>query len=878
DRGSMASPDFLMVSADDGVPASHDARLNFLTRSSVLDLPASRDMEPAPFTDDLANEDDGPFATKIWRLYARAKASLPYQERMENLSWRMMAMSLRKRERDSWNRTSFNSYVFVLCFCRKSPSSVSNGGSPLAFEIGNAFIDEITYTPSSIVGSPSGLTVSPSADAPYNSFQSSSAIPIRPKIERKDSSPSAAFDFESISYKSTFDDDRSSKKRPANFSPMVTANDMAIDSVSSHIPDYSLDEQDAASSFNPSSVSNTFALVDAFNTHHTHDDISSSLGRNGATHPVAFSPVASPMTSTQHTFSSLYNTHSLSSSVASQDFYSPPASGTQSAVTTPHPMNETRESLFFDTLPTREPAANRRSINFASRHHAARPSMTHAFSFSAVQDGFPPPPPGQHTPGIGSNNIYGSSLGSGTSAGQHSSSLGFHHLDPTQVLASNTEYNIDEDDILFSGAGSASGNEFLDLPNDMDVINLHAPVHSHNSDWSQPQSDHGATYDLATSLPVRSSQYMGQSGGLQESWSPQQSSASSASMLSTSVHDIQNRSNLDSFGRKQKIARTASTPNTASLLQQNLTRRMQNNPATPPDQFSPSSTGTVASNQGSARSAGPTPNDTTSPVSHNTPNGSQCNGNMGAASPMSAGSTTPAAPSPNMIVDPKNPGIQPNGQPTTCTNCHTQTTPLWRRDPDGQPLCNACGLFLKLHGVVRPLSLKTDVIKKRNRGGAAMAGSSGSGANINRSGSKKAVRKNSIVAVAPGPGPAVRSDSADSPNGANTAGAGIAAAMAGSSSGFSHRVSSPHNSTLPQRAVPTQTQQSSFGAPQQLQQQPQQQQPSSTSAASASSLLQQRGMSGLLGGVSPTSDNDKDKKSLGAATNGNQWEWLTMSL
>lgn len=54
--------------------------------------------------------------------------------------------------------------------------------------------------------------------------------------------------------------------------------------------------------------------------------------------------------------------------------------------------------------------------------------------------------------------------------------------------------------------------------------------------------------------------------------------------------------------------------------------------------------------------------------------------------------------------------------PIECTNCHTRTTPLWRRNPQGLPLCNACGLFLKLHGEVRPLSLKTDVIKKRNRG------------------------------------------------------------------------------------------------------------------------------------------------------------------
>jgi GATA-binding protein len=60
--------------------------------------------------------------------------------------------------------------------------------------------------------------------------------------------------------------------------------------------------------------------------------------------------------------------------------------------------------------------------------------------------------------------------------------------------------------------------------------------------------------------------------------------------------------------------------------------------------------------------------------------------------------------------------------PTCCTNCQTTNTPLWRRDPDGQPLCNACGLFYKLHGVVRPLSLKTDVIKKRNRASGAPNG------------------------------------------------------------------------------------------------------------------------------------------------------------
>ena len=48
-----------------------------------------------------------------------------------------------------------------------------------------------------------------------------------------------------------------------------------------------------------------------------------------------------------------------------------------------------------------------------------------------------------------------------------------------------------------------------------------------------------------------------------------------------------------------------------------------------------------------------------------------------------------------------------------CTNCGTTTTTLWRRNNDGEPVCNACGLYYKLHGVNRPLAMRKDGIQGR---------------------------------------------------------------------------------------------------------------------------------------------------------------------
>ncbi|KAH9962510.1 hypothetical protein BGW80DRAFT_1180831 [Lactifluus volemus] len=67
------------------------------------------------------------------------------------------------------------------------------------------------------------------------------------------------------------------------------------------------------------------------------------------------------------------------------------------------------------------------------------------------------------------------------------------------------------------------------------------------------------------------------------------------------------------------------------------------------------------------------------------------------------------------------------GKNPQCHNCHTTATPLWRKDDEGKTVCNACGLYFKLHGSARPISMKSDVIRKRSRHDARRGSGSGIG-------------------------------------------------------------------------------------------------------------------------------------------------------
>ncbi|KAK2093954.1 hypothetical protein P7K49_027692 [Saguinus oedipus] len=53
----------------------------------------------------------------------------------------------------------------------------------------------------------------------------------------------------------------------------------------------------------------------------------------------------------------------------------------------------------------------------------------------------------------------------------------------------------------------------------------------------------------------------------------------------------------------------------------------------------------------------------------------------------------------------------------SCANCQTTTTTLWRRNAEGEPVCNACGLYMKLHGLrgMGPLAMRKEGIQTRKR-------------------------------------------------------------------------------------------------------------------------------------------------------------------
>ncbi|KAH0547937.1 hypothetical protein GP486_008322 [Trichoglossum hirsutum] len=444
--------------------------------------------------------------------------------------------------------------------------------------------------------------------------------------------------------------------------------------------DYSLDQphhEYGHGEFNHGAHPQVPFNIDTFNV--DGDPIITSAGPYQQT--FTFSPTDSPLVSSGPF--SVYHTTSMGSSLNSTDYYSPPGSAYPSAVSTPHPITE-GEAMFFDHS----------AIDVRTQRTLPNYGVTRQPSMSASMA-----PQYFYNP----DSVFSAASSGGPSSAFPSPGFSMQqHVNPSQVLrgefsatrSPGLPLNRSENVFTFGGDsdaeeddGAAFAHRTMMMQSDYSPmedpsLDIHAGIQWDSSLPGQFNTN-AARYPAGLprkSVTIGGTETVSSALDWGQGDNPVRGHESSAS-----VSDMRNRG-PDS--RKPKIARTSSTPNASQLVQQNMSQRAQSSPNSPP-----------ASGFNSA-----------SPSRPGSPNGTKGG----------------------------EPGV--NGVPTTCTNCFTQTTPLWRRNPEGHPLCNACGLFLKLHGVVRPLSLKTDVIKKRNRG----SGNSMPVGSASTRASKKATRKNSI--------------------------------------------------------------------------------------------------------------------------------------
>ncbi|KAJ8074053.1 hypothetical protein PM082_012345 [Marasmius tenuissimus] len=66
-------------------------------------------------------------------------------------------------------------------------------------------------------------------------------------------------------------------------------------------------------------------------------------------------------------------------------------------------------------------------------------------------------------------------------------------------------------------------------------------------------------------------------------------------------------------------------------------------------------------------------------------------------------------------IDDNDSDVSGDGNGPECSHCHTHNTSVWRRSKTGEQLCNACGVYSRLRGRDRPLSLKRNKIKPRTK-------------------------------------------------------------------------------------------------------------------------------------------------------------------
>ncbi|KAK7757647.1 Sodium- and chloride-dependent GABA transporter 1 [Diatrype stigma] len=643
--------------------------------------------------------ENDPLATQVWTFFRKTKQNLPNRQRMENLTWRMMYANLRKRALEEQERpapqtsntTNGNNAPSGIARLRQtSDQNLGHQSDPMNLD---DFIFPEDVAPAALVGgahSPDTMKQQQQqqkhqgreGDRPA-AHSTAAAIPIKsrknPSSSQQTLVPQSVpvpphqrqdeFGYITRHHRKTSIDERRTRnlKRPADFSPHVSAlnNHLAPTELDADadLQEYSLDHSNATGTPHVPQHPQVPFPLDTYQMEN--DPIITSAGPFQQN--FSFSPSTSPMVS-HGPFSNMYNHHhGHHSSMNGADYYSPPGSAYQSAVSTPHPMAE-GENIFFSSMDVRH-----------QRPHGFRPGPGHVSNPMGQQYMYPP-----HN----NTSLFHPVTSATDSSAPFAPTGGFGHVDPSQVFQHDHP-------VRSPGAGMAHESMFTfgaDSDNEDEEGGAFADRNMGMQSFSpgdEPGLDvnggNGLGWDasLPGQFSTQAARYPGGPPRKQVTIGGTTTDYVDANGEWDAPSSFPHSHSFRSAGDKRsKIPRTASTPNANLAGRGGLFDHMaHSNPSSPP----PDASGNMSGFSSVAPSRPSSPPGSKHGSTTNLQGAAQGDGNT----------------------------------PTTCTNCFTQTTPLWRRNPEGQPLCNACGLFLKLHGVVRPLSLKTDVIKKRNRGSGA---------------------------------------------------------------------------------------------------------------------------------------------------------------
>ncbi|KAI5309632.1 hypothetical protein KEM55_002770, partial [Ascosphaera atra] len=400
--------------------------------------------------------------------------------------------------------------------------------------------------PSSL-DSPAHREQAPSTGANGSSHALASAIPI--KSRKEDELPTGAvpasvpnppqafqhsneFGYVQRRVRKTSVDERMSRKRPAEASPFVAPTNPIIPDLDTNLPDYSLDNTLVSPSV-------------AFNLESFHLSDDPVLNTTGAfSQSMPFSPVDSPLV-TNGQFQSMYTQPSIGSSLTtSADFFSPPPSGYQSTASTPQATFDNEHMMYFGD--------HDRQINsYSHRMNYPQPAARAAhFTFGTSVD-------------TAYNNMQPASAQHGIYSNNYHVQPQQQHVDPTQVVARNTVVSLGGDG-LFNPTNDVNNEDENNAFQSRSIGGVLSDFHS----MEEPNADHSSHVQWShpqNSMPSYPSHTRRQTlSGMGDDWDDG-GSLGRGHGSAASVSDIRNRGGNDP--RKQKMARTMSTPNVAQLMQ-----------------------------------------------------------------------------------------------------------------------------------------------------------------------------------------------------------------------------------------------------------------------------------------------------------------------